>query len=107
LPSSVSPFPRPRRIRFANNGQQDPRPDVLVIRRYRVADRVCDEREQWISGRRGLHGETVTLCSPVFDIILLDWVLPHCDGLEVLALRARRTAAPDGALDASDRIRLG
>ena len=112
LTSSATPFPgwsKNSANPFGNYAQHDGRPDVLVIE-----DNI--EMSDWLSGELRASGFTAVtafsgeeglsvLNSRSFAIILLDWLLPGCDGIEVLkTLRARNDRTPVFLMSGLDAI---
>jgi DNA-binding response OmpR family regulator len=102
LASSASPFPSGSKNSanpFGDYSQHDGRADVLVI-----DDNI--ELSDWVSGELRANGFTAVtafsgeeglsvLNSRSFALILLDRILPGCDGIDVLkTLRARDDKTP-------------
>ena len=109
--SSTSPFPSQSWSSanpFENDGHER-RSDVLIIEdNIEVAEWLCRELQASdftavvaSSGEEGL----AVLKNRSFAIILLDWRLPGCDGIEVLkTLRTRGDGTPVFVLSALDAV---
>src|SRR5262245_32413299 len=102
MPDSLNPWSSQRSPGNENapfTGQGDWRTDLLVIDDdVDSAERVCRELQAngfnavaAFSGEEGL----ALLNSRAFGLVLLDWMLPDCTGIEVLkTLRARDDRTP-------------
>lgn len=110
--SSASPFPgwsKNSANPFGNYTQHDGRADVLVIEdNLETSDWLSRELQASgftaVTAFSGEEGLTV-LNSRSFAIILLDWRLPGCDGIEVLkTLRARDDRTPVFLMSGLDAI---
>lgn len=94
---------------FGSFGPHDCRADLLVVEGdFASADRLCGELRangfQTVAAFSGEDGLAV-LQARSFDIILLDWLLPRGNGLDMLrTLRAREERTPVFLTNTSDAV---